>query len=181
MNCHDMKSRIPELLFEPEIVIAEESAVPENASVNASVNGVMTEPMRAHLAECDDCRTELEELRATMSLRDEWKAPEPNPYFLTRLNAQLEEEREAAPVGWPQGWYNKLRARVVYGSRHSLRPVAAMALTAAVLISGGAYLGLNELDTQTPAPQAAVVHDLQTMDSNAQLLDQLEALSSQND
>jgi len=28
--------------------------------------------------------------------------------------------------------------------------------------------------------QTAVVHDLQTMDNNAQLLDQLEALSSQN-
>jgi hypothetical protein len=28
------------------------------------------------------------------------------------------------------------------------------------------------------APQAAVVHDLQTLDNNAQLLDQLESLSS---
>jgi hypothetical protein len=29
--------------------------------------------------------------------------------------------------------------------------------------------------------QAAVVHDLETLDSNAQLLDQMEALSTTND
>jgi hypothetical protein len=70
---------------------------------------------------------------------------------------------------------------LIYGSRHSLRPVAAMALTVVVLIGGGAYLGLTDMDQPTQQPQtAAVVHDLQTLDSNAQLLDQLESLSSDN-
>jgi hypothetical protein len=79
-------------------------------------------------------------------------------------------------------WYEKIRARLVYGSRMTLRPVAAMALTVVVLVGGGAYLGLSNLEQPAPpAPQAAVVHDLQTLDSNAQLLDQLESLSSQND
>jgi hypothetical protein len=138
--------------------------------------------LRAHLDECGSCRRQLEDLRVTMSLLDAWEAPEPNPYFLTRLNARLDEEREAAPTGWPMSWYEKLRARLVYGSRLGLRPVAAMALTVAVLVSGGAYLSLNNVE-QTPAgpPQAAVVHDLQTLDNNAQLLDQLESLSGQND
>jgi hypothetical protein len=79
-------------------------------------------------------------------------------------------------------WYERLRARLIYGSRLGLRPVAAMALTVAVLVSGGAYLSLNNVE-QTPAQpaQAAVVHDLQTLDNNAQLLDQLESLSGQND
>jgi hypothetical protein len=50
-----------------------------------------------------------------------------------------------------------------------------------VLIGGGAYLGLNNTETPTVQPtEAAVVHDLQTMDNNAQMLDQLEALSNQN-
>jgi hypothetical protein len=58
-----------------------------------------------------------------------------------------------------------------------------MALTVAVLIGGGAYLGLNNWDQPAvqPPAQAAVVHDLQTLDNNAQLLDQLESLSGQND
>jgi hypothetical protein len=109
---------------------------------------------------------------------DAWEAPEPNPYFLTRLNARLDEERAAVPASW----FERLRARLVYGSRLSLRPVAAMAMTAVVLVGGGAYLGLNDWEAQkAPPAQAAVVQDLQTLDSNAQLLDQLESLSGQND
>lgn len=173
MNCHDVKSKMPDLLFDSGLMIAEESIAPAS---------VADEAMRTHLAGCEDCRRELEELRATISLLDAWEAPEPNPYFLTRLNARLDEEREAAPAGWPRSWYEKLRARLVYGSRHSLRPVAAMALSIAILLGGGAYLGLNEWDRPVVQPtQAAVVHDLQTLDNNAQLLDQLESLSSTND
>jgi hypothetical protein len=57
-----------------------------------------------------------------------------------------------------------------------------MAMTLALLVGGGAYLGLNDWD-QAPASvgQAAVVHDLQNLDNNAQLLDQLETLSSKNE
>jgi hypothetical protein len=33
-------------------------------------------------------------------LLDTWEAPEPSPYFLTRLDARMREEREAAPAGW---------------------------------------------------------------------------------
>lgn len=171
MNCHDMKSKIPELLFEDEVLIAEDSSVAAAEPLSAT---------QAHLAECAECRQELDELRTTMALLDEWKAPEPNPYFLTRLNARLDEERSAVPVGWPMRWFEKLHARLVYGSRHSLRPVAAMALTVAVLLGGGAYLGMNDWNPPAQQPQAAVVQDLQTLDNNAQLLDQLEALSDQN-
>jgi len=171
MNCNDMNAKLPDLLFgvedhSPEQIDDVRSAAAEDA-------------VKLHLAECADCRQQLEDLRATMSLLDTWEAPEPNPYFLTRLNARLDEEREAAPAGW----YERLRARLVYGSRLGLRPVAAMALTVAVLIGGGAYLGFNNWDQAVvqPPAQAAVVHDLQTLDNNAQLLDQLESLSGQND
>ena len=165
MNCNDMSSKLPDLVFEAEMF---------DAMVKSDIE--------SHLAGCAECRRELEELRATMALLDTWEAPEPNPYFLTRLNARLDDERETAPVGWPMSWYEKIRARLVYGSRMTLRPVAAMALTVVVLVGGGAYLGLSNLEQPAPpAPQAAVVHDLQTLDSNAQLLDQLESLSSQND
>jgi predicted anti-sigma-YlaC factor YlaD len=171
MNCNDMNAKLPDLLFGAEEQSPEDIDAVRDAAVGDAV--------KLHLAECADCRQQLEDLRATMSLLDTWEAPEPNPYFLTRLNARLDEEREAAPAGW----YERLRARLVYGSRLGLRPVAAMALTVAVLIGGGAYLGFNNWDQAVvqPPAQAAVVHDLQTLDNNAQLLDQLESLSGQND
>ena len=176
MNCKDVNAKMADLLFETELLetqLSEKDQVQLDAKVNSEIH--------AHLAACSECTRQLEELRATMALLDTWDAPEPNPYFLTRLNARLDEERQTAPVGWPMSWYEKLRARLVYGSRHSLRPVAAMAMTAVVLLGGGAYLGLNQWEQPAPQPQAAVVQDLQSLDNNAQLLDQLESLTSQND
>ena len=133
--------------------------------------------VQAHVAECDRCREELAELRVTLALLDTWEVPESSPYFMTRFDARLREAREAEPVGWVA----RLRARFAYGPAMHVRPLAAMALTVLLLLGGGTYLGVTDWDrTSQPAPQAAVVHDLQTLDSNAQLLDQMEALSTDN-
>jgi len=46
-------------------------------------------------------------------------------------------------------------------------------------VGGGTYLGVTDwMQPAQPSPQAAVVHDLQTLDNNAQVLDQMEALSN---
>ncbi len=135
--------------------------------------------VQEHVAKCGNCRSELSQLQATMQLLDAWKAPEPSPYFMTRLNARMREERAAAPTGWLAARIERLRATIAYGPGLHVRPLAAMALTAVLLVGGGAYLGIT--DWTQPAqssPQAAVVHDLQTLDSNAQVLDQMESLSS---
>jgi len=56
-----------------------------------------------------------------------------------------------------------------------------MALTVVLLLGGGTYLGVTDWNgTPAPSGPTAVVHDLQTMDNNAQVLDQLEALSGNN-
>ena len=48
------------------------------------------------------------------------------------------------------------------------RPLAAMALTVMLLVGGGAYLGVTNIEQpQPPDHDAAVVRDLQTLDSNA--------------
>jgi hypothetical protein len=96
------------------------------------------EKVRAHVAGCVGCSRELDELRATMALLDTWEAPEPSPYFLTRMDARLREEREAEPAGLLAGWLNGLRARMMYGSGAHVRPLAAMALTVMLLLGGGA-------------------------------------------
>jgi predicted anti-sigma-YlaC factor YlaD len=163
-NCAEMDKKLASLLLDP-----------------AAAPAALPAKVQMHLAECDRCRRELDELRSTMALLDSWKAPEPNPYFLTRFEARLREEREAAPAGWLKGGIALLRARFAYGPAAHVRPLAAMALTVLLLLGGGTYLGISDWN-QPPAPpiQAAVVHDLQTMDNNAQLLDQLEDLSNTN-
>src|SRR5262249_61512793 len=54
----------------------------------------------AHLESCTECAGKLKEFRATMALLDEWQAPEPSPYFDTRLQARLGEEQAHKAAGW---------------------------------------------------------------------------------
>ncbi|MGC1422309.1 MAG: hypothetical protein WA354_21040 [Terracidiphilus sp.] len=152
-KCTAMETKLADMLLDPEAAPAE---------------------VKAHVAECDSCRKDLEEMRATMAAMDAWSVPEPSPYFMTRLGARMREEREAPR----QSWLQRLRARFVYGPPMHARPLAAMALTVMLLVGGGAYLGVTNIEQpQPPDRDAAVVRDLQTLDSNAQVLDQLEAIS----
>lgn len=155
-NCTAMETKLADMLLDPEAAPAK---------------------VKTHVAECESCRKQLDELRATMSLMDTWTTPEPSPYFMTRLNARMREEREAPP----QGWFQRLRARIAYGPSLHARPLAAMALTVMLLVGGGAYLEITNIEQPAPPPDpnTAVVHDLQNLDSNSQVLDQLESLSSQ--
>ena len=134
--------------------------------------------VQAHVAECGDCQGELAKLQAAMQLLDAWTAPEPSPYFLMRLGARMREERQAAPAGWLARGIARIRASIAYGPGLHVRPLAAMALTVMLLVGGGTYLSINDPQPVQSTPQAAVVHDLQILDSNAQVLDQMESLSS---
>jgi hypothetical protein len=151
-KCTGMETKLADMLLDPDSAPAK---------------------VKTHVAECDCCRKELEELRSTMAALDSWTAAEPSPYFLTRLNARMREEREAPP----QSWLERLRARLAYGSPVHAKPLAAMALSVMLLLGGGAYLGVTSLQPSQPPGHAAVVSDLQTLDNNAQLLDQLESIS----
>jgi hypothetical protein len=133
--------------------------------------------VQAHVAECGDCRGELAKLQATMQLLDTWEAPEPSPYFLTRLGAKMREERQAAPAGWLARGVARLRASIVYGPGLHVRPLAAMALTVVLLLGGGTYLGVTDWMQPSQPTSTAVVGDLQTLDNNAQVLDTMQALS----
>jgi len=156
-NCKMVDEKLADLLLDPHAVPAK---------------------VHAHVAECGDCRAELAKLQAAMQLLDTWEAPEPSPYFLTRLGARMREERQAAPAGWLARGIARIRASIAYGPGLHVRPLAAMALTVMLLVGGGTYLSINNPQPLQPTPQAAVVHDLQTLDSNAQVLDQMESLSS---
>jgi anti-sigma factor RsiW len=156
-NCTGMESKLADLLLDPDAAPAK---------------------VRDHAEQCEHCQAELAELRATMALMDTWKSPEPSAYFLTRLDARMREEREAPP----EGWLARLRDRFAFGPSMHVRPLAAMALTVMLLLGGGAYLDIANWDQAAPPSEhAAVVHDLQTLDNNSQLLDQMEAMSTPGD
>ena len=131
--------------------------------------------VQEHLRSCAACRDELASFQQTMTLLDEWQAPQPSPYFSSRLHARLREE-SAAPA---RSWLAWLR-----------RPVVAVA--AAVLIAVGAgllemghvgrdpnTLATNDGVIRSGAPGSAV-GDLQYLDKNADLFDEFDALDGQS-
>lgn len=121
-----------------------------------------------HLRTCADCTGKLEEFRKTMALLDEWQAPEPSPYFDTRLHARLREEA-AKPQGSWFGW--------------SGRPVVAVSLAVA-LVAGVSLFEVQKLSHPTsgqiakngsdsqpvqPVQPGTAVGDLQVLDKNGDL------------
>jgi hypothetical protein len=156
MNCKATKAHMADLLLDPAAV---------------------TPAAREHVAACAECSRELHDLTATMQLLDEWEAPEPTPYFDTRLAARLREE-QAAP---PASLWERLRMRLSYSSNLHLRPIAAGALALLLMIGGGTAVWVQH-GAQPAVPQeSAAVHDLQLLDGNAQVYQQLNSLDADLD
>jgi hypothetical protein len=132
---------------------------------------------REHIAACAECSKELRDLETTMLALDGWEAPEPSPYFDTRLAARLREE-QAKP---PAGWWERVRARLRYGSNMHLRPVAAGALALLLMMGGGTAFWLQQSSPRPIPQESATVHDLQLLDGNAQVYQQLNSLDADLD
>lgn len=127
----------------------------------------------AHLRGCGSCSQELDGLRKTMALLDEWEAPEPSPYFLTRLQAHVREEQRKAPSSF--GILAWLRKPVMIGS-----------LAGVLAVGGALYTWLNISQPGTPRVSAVVDvealdkdHDLLTNNNN-DLINEMVGLPSQD-
>src|SRR6185312_9862369 len=152
-NCDDIRELMPEL--------AAASGDPVSEVGGSEVSGA---EVKAHLQSCAACSAEVESFRRTMALLDEWKAPEPSPYFDVRMQAKLREEIAAAKR--PAGWLHWLR-----------KPVFAVSLTVAVVA------GVTLVETGQ-APQAGpvvvepgtAVGDLQALDKNHDLYSDFDVL-----
>jgi hypothetical protein len=126
--------------------------------------------LNAHLAACADCHTELAGLRSTFAALDEWTAPEPSPYFDTRLHARLREAEAARP----EGIFERTWSFFQFSTGRHLRSAMTGALALALLLGGGTSTFLY---LQQPAPQAsAAVNDLRILDKNADALQQMDQL-----
>jgi len=128
--------------------------------------------MNHHLEGCGACSAKMEEFQQTMALLDEWKAPEPSPYFDVRLHARLREEMAKPQAGWLT-WFR--------------RPVLAAALTVLMGMGVGLFFtkgsgiyssGNNVvavMDSQTQEPGTAV-GDLQALEKNHDLYSDFDLL-----
>jgi anti-sigma factor RsiW len=135
MNCNEIRENLIELLAQ-----------------GPSPEGQADPALTAHVSQCRACAEELESLRKTMSLMDEWEVPEPSPYFLTRLRAHVKEEREKAPA--KANWLSWLR-----------RPALALSLVA-VLAAGGLFYR----DVFVAPPAESPLADVEALDKNHDLL-----------
>ncbi len=127
--------------------------------------------VQAHLDHCEACTAELHALRATMSLLGKWTAPEPSPFFDTRLHARLREEIAAPPAGF----WERMRSRLLFNTSMQLRPIAAGALALALVVGGGTYAGFNALHPRQ-VQLSTTVQDLQSLDRNEQTISQMDQL-----
>ena len=140
--------------------------------------GEASPAMSEHLLGCDACADKFADMQKTMTLLDEWQAPEPSPYFDTRLMARLREE-QAKPQR--SAWLSWFRA-----------PALAGALALVLMVAGGVRWfnsGGSRANVDGP-PQPVVVQtgtavgDLQTLDKNEDLyanFDLLDDLQVQPD
>lgn len=151
MNCNEVRENLMD-------VLAGEKPTPE---------------VLAHLRECGPCSEKLEGLRKTMSLLDDWKAPEPSPYFLTRLQAHVREEAQKTPS----------RAGVLAWFR---KPLLTLPLAAILAAGGAVYTYVHWSPPTQTGPSAAVDvealdkdHDLLT-NTNNDLINEMAGLPSQD-
>ena len=154
MNCNEVREFLPDV---------------------ASGVAALSAETQDHLRECQQCATRLQALRRTLALLDEWPAPEPSPYFETRLYARLREEMAAAPRSW-LGWLR--------------RPALAGSLAVLFFVGVSLFFSNHNLNNSpnavtswemnVTAQPGTAVGDLQALDKNHDLyadfdvLDQLE-------
>lgn len=147
MKCNDIRELMPDL---------------------AAGLSTVTPQMDEHIKTCSACSTTLAELRQTMALLDEWQAPEPSPYFDTRLHARLREEA-AKQTGWLAS----------FGKAWLRKPALAFSL-AAILVMGitlfrGDGYRYRGADSMAVVPGSAV-GDLQALDKNHDLYSDFDVL-----
>ena len=139
-----------------------EQLIETNASAELASTGA-----QQHLAACAACAAEWKEFAATMALLDEWKAPEPNPYFATRLRARLREE-----AAQPASFTAKLRVFVLGGRKAALASAMAVLLFGSVMMFRTGSGSNEERSLHNDAITAAKtevgtpVGDLEAVDKN---------------
>jgi hypothetical protein len=125
----------------------------------------------AHLRSCEACANKLASLRSTMALLDEWQAPEPSPFFDTKLRVRLKAEPEPTR-GWRQ-WLVPLAG---------WKPAMAVALAAVMVVGISVYKQTTiEPPALTVVQPGSAVSDLQKLEKNQDLYASFDLLDDDED
>jgi anti-sigma factor RsiW len=166
MNCNQVRELLPDLA----------------AGMGPAAKHPATQNVHAHIASCSACAAKLQGFRQTMALLDQWQAPDPGPYFDTRLGARIREEM-ARPAG---GWLQILRKPALALSLSALLLAGALAVVNRDALFGG---NAEELAIAIPVPgvpaePGTAVGDLLALEKNHELyadFDVLDELQVQNE
>lgn len=157
-DCNSFRSEMPGLLLDGDVLNREPG-------------------LAQHLASCAACADEWNDLQATLAVLDEWKAPEPSPFFDTKLHARLRE----AVSSPPEGFFERARSFFLFSTGRQLRPALAGALALALVVGGGSgILELHQHQSVTQAGASATLNDLKILDNNEQALQQMDQLLDEN-
>ena len=150
-DCKTCRSFLPDLLLEPELV-----------------------PPQAleHVNSCAACREELQELQATVGVLDLWTAPEPSPYFDSRVRTRLREAQMEAP----EGLWDRLADTLRFSTGLGLRSALAGTFAVILLLGGGTAATIWSGHHTAPVISSPTVNDLRVFDNNAQALQQMDLL-----
>lgn len=128
--------------------------------------GAESDVNKDHFQACESCAIEAKELSSLLKLLDEWQAPEPSPYFDTRLRARLRAESEDSKPLW----------EVVRSLGLGWRFALASLLAGFLIVFGFFSAGPTRPVSTTFASGPSAVADLQILDRDADLLSELNSL-----
>lgn len=123
-----------------------------------------------HVSGCPECAAAMVQLKSTMTLLDEWKAPESSAYFNTRMQAKLAEARREESV--PRSWASRLWTPAF------LRPALVAAMGMAFVVGMNFYQPkvTKRNDVAMQQQKGTAVADLQALDSKEELYDEFDLL-----
>lgn len=105
--------------------------------------------VEAHLKTCSQCRHQLEALKETVSLLDQWKPPEVSPDFEKRVLNRIEEyerkmkeDKKIGHESWIKNLLNKIRDYMKLPV-HIKRPLEGLAVVALLLLIFAIYRGIR--------------------------------------
>ena len=137
---------------------------------------------KAHLDECAECSRAWIAYEQTMKTLDAWTAPEPSPYFQTRLRARLEEIK-AEEAARAHGFLAVLRHQ--WMGIPVWRPAAVVTLAIALVfglnladmtgVNGGSTNQTVANQSQQPV-RGSAVGDLQVLESHQDAISDMDVL-----
>jgi len=117
--------------------------------------GSRSDDAEAHLAECERCRLQVEDLRSAMRMAEDAPVPEPSPLFWDHLSARVREAIAEEATGEPgavsSGWGARL-----WNWQMVTAAVAAAAIVIAVAVNRQSASETNAAQSAAAPSPAAV-------------------------